>query len=72
MSLFTAVAFATLYFGWGKQEYGSGTIMAAISGGVSGLVLLMGHKFAAIFAAQVLLGVLFLGYHFTRPSKKHF
>ncbi len=72
MSLFTAVAFAALYFGWGKQEYGSGVILAAISGGVSGLLLLNGYQFVAIFAGQVLLGALFLGYHFTRPIKKHF
>ena len=72
MVLFVAVAFAVLYYSWGKQEYGSGTIMLALSGGVSALAIVTGWRMVGVFVAQVVLGGLFLAYHFTRPMKKHF
>ncbi|HUR83336.1 MAG TPA: hypothetical protein VM733_21435 [Thermoanaerobaculia bacterium] len=62
------VAFASLYYKWGEMEYGSGVIMAALSAGVSGAALFLytPYKLVAIFGAQVLLGLVFLVYHFTR------
>lgn len=71
-ALFVAVAFACLYYAWGRQEYGSGITMTALSGGASGLAMLMGWKFVGVFVVQLAVGVIFLGYHFTRPMKKHF
>ena len=71
-AMFVAVAFACLYYAWGRQEYGSGIAMAALSGGVSGLTMLMGWKFVGVFAAQAGLGVIFVAYHLSRPMKKHF
>ena len=69
-----AIACASLYYKWGEMEYGSGVIMAALSAGVSGAALLLftPYKLVAVPAGQILLGVIFLGYHLTRPMKKHF
>ena len=71
MTLFVAIAFAVFYSAWGKQEYGSGTIMLALSGGVSALMILMGWRMVGVFAGQIVLGCLFLAYHLARPMKKH-
>jgi len=70
-ALFVAVVFGMLYHYWGKEEYGSGTTMAALSGGVSGLAIFMGWRVFGVFVGQILLGVLFFAYHMSRPMKKH-
>lgn len=74
LTMSIAVACASLYYKWGEMEYGSGVIMAALSAGVSGaaLFLFTPYKLFAVSAGQILLGVIFLGYHLTRPMKKHF
>lgn len=68
---FIAVAFGAFYYAWGKHEYGSGISMAALSGGASGLAMLIGWRMFGVFFVQAALGILFLAWHLTRPMKKH-
>ena len=71
-SLFVAAAFAALYKYWGDHEYGYGTYMLLLSIAVSGIAIAMGWRFFGVFAGQMLIGVIFLIYHFTRPMTKNF